>query len=111
MAQMGGEGGAFDGPGIGDGGIAPEDDSVESGFKTERSRSAVTAGKVLLTLKTQGEGDPAEARIQYREQIEQVRQGYSEAILEERIPPGYHEGIQKYFDTIERAVGPAGGDD
>jgi hypothetical protein len=29
-----------------------------------------------------------------------VKQGVSEAIQQEQVPPGYHEAIKKYFDTL-----------
>ena len=88
------------GPGIGEGGEAPEDDSLESDFKPERSPVALQAGKILLSLKTKGLTDSGDAKKDYRRLVSEVKQGVSEAILEERIPPGYHEGIKKYFDTI-----------
>ena len=91
------------GPGIGEGGLAPEDDSIETGFKTERSKSAITAGKVLLMLKTKGLGERGDAETNYRSALRHVRQGVDEAILQEQIPPGYREGIKKYFDTFQNA--------
>lgn len=112
MAQLGlsegegegegeGDGDGLGGRGMGNGGKAPEDDSVETGFKTEQSRSAVTAGKILLSVKTKGLSDRGDAKREYRDLVEKVKQGYSEAILQEQVPPGYHEGIKKYFDNLE----------
>jgi len=95
-----GSGNGLGGKGHGRGGQAPEDDSVTSKFKTERSRSAITAGKVLLSLKTRGMGTAAQSKARYRAAIKQVRQGVSEAVLQEQIPPGYLDGIKKYFDSI-----------
>ncbi len=113
IAQMGGgeedgEGGEGDGDGLGgegmgDGGVAPEDDSIKTDFKTEQSRSAVTAGKVLLSVKTKGLSDKGDASKDYKTLIQKVKQGYSEAILQEQIPPGYHEGIKSYFDNIDKS--------
>jgi hypothetical protein len=34
--------------------------------------------------------------------LQQVKQGATEAILQERVPPGYHSGIRKYFDELSR---------
>ncbi len=62
---------------------------------------------MLLTLKTKGMGDPAEVKEQYRAAVRDVKQNLSEAILREEIPPGYHEGIKGYFDSIEET--PAAG--
>jgi hypothetical protein len=89
--------------GFGDGSPAEENDSKKSKFKTELSKSQISKGKVLLTLKTKGMGDKAEVREQYRDAVHGIKQGLSEAILREEIPPGYHEGIKGYFESIEDA--------
>ena len=104
-----GAGAGMGGPGIGKGNIAPEDDSVETDFKPEKSRSALHAGKMLLQWKQRGLSDPGEAVEDYQQYVDDVKQGLSEAVLQERVPPGYHETIQKYFDTMEEAVGKPGG--
>lgn len=98
-----GDGEGLGGRGMGNGGKAPEDDSVETGFKTEQSKSAVTAGKILLSVKTKGMSDRGDAKREYRDLVEKVKQGYSEAILQEQVPPGYHEGIKKYFDNFDKS--------
>jgi hypothetical protein len=109
IAQMGGgedeEGDGDDtgGEGMGGGGTVPEDDSIETGFKTEQSKSAVTAGKVLLSVKTKGMSDKGDAKKEYKTLIQKVKQGYSEAILQEQIPPGYHDGIKSYFDNLDKS--------
>jgi hypothetical protein len=102
MAELGlepGEG-AGEGDGMGAGEPEPEDETAKTGFKTEQSKSAVTAGKVLLSLQTKGLSDTGEAEENYAAQINNVKQGVSEAILQEQVPPGYHEEIKKYFDTL-----------
>jgi hypothetical protein len=101
---MEGDGEGLGDEGIGEGGKAPEDDSVQTGFKTEQSKSAVTAGKVLMSLKTKGLSDRGEAKKEYRNLVGKVKQGVSEAILQEQIPPGYHDGIKRYFDSIEKTA-------
>lgn len=95
------QGSGLGGEGFGEGGQAPEDDSVKSDFKSERSKSPITPGKVLLTLKSKGLGDPAEVEKNHRELIKQAKQGLSEAVLQEQVPPGYREGIKKYFDNFD----------
>jgi len=92
---------------FGDGGPVDENDSKKSKFKTELSKSQISKGKVLLTLKTKGMGEHADVKEQYRSAVRDVKQGLSEAILREEIPPGYHEGIKGYFDSIEETP-PAG---
>lgn len=115
MAQLGGAGEAEEGEGDGDdtggegmgnGGAVPEDDSVETDFVSEQSKSAITAGKVLLSVKSKGISDKGDAKKEYKSLIQKVKQGYSEAILQEQIPPGYHEGIKSYFDNLDKSSKP-----
>jgi hypothetical protein len=103
-AQMmeGMEGGELGGEGMGEGGVAPEDDSVETDFVTEKSKSAVQKGKVLLSMKTKGLSDSGEAVQQYRGLVTDIKQTVDEAIEKEDIPPGYIDGIKEYFSTIEK---------
>lgn len=102
MAKMkDGDGNGLGGEGIGEGGEAPEDDSIETSFRNEQSKSPTTAGKVILSMKTKGVGETGEVVKQYRELITTVKQGVSEAILQEQVPPGYHDGIKGYFDALE----------
>ena len=89
------------GPGIGKGGKAPEKPEEKTDFKSERSRSALTAGKILLQWKTKEVSDPGTMRENYQSQLDAVKQGVTEAILQEQVPPGYHEAIQKYFDSLK----------
>lgn len=96
-------GNGLGGQGIGKGGQAPEDDSIKTDFQTEQSKSAVKAGKVLMSMKAQGLGEKGAASQDYRGLIQQVRQGVSEAIEQEQVPPGYHDGIKSYFDTLDKS--------
>lgn len=89
--------------GFGKGGEAPEDDSVETGFKTEQSKSAVVAGKMLLSMQQKGEAEKGEVVRDYKTLIHSVKQGAMEALNTEQIPPGYHDGIKGYFDSLEKA--------
>jgi len=95
-----GSGPGMRGPGTGVGGLAPEDAEAETSFKTERSRSALSAGKILLSLKTKGLSDPGKAIVEYERRLKDVKQGISEAILQERVPPAYQEAIRRYFDAM-----------
>lgn len=90
----------FKGPGHGKGGVAPENDGVETGFKTERSPTTIQKGKILLSLKSKGVGEEGDVKQEYRQLLGDIRQGVSEAILQEQIPPGYHDGIKSYFDSL-----------
>ncbi|HUT37273.1 MAG TPA: hypothetical protein VNE39_27575 [Planctomycetota bacterium] len=89
------------GPGIGEGGKAPEKPDEKSHFKTERSRSAHTAGKILLQWKVKEMSDPGSVKENYQAQIEAIQRGVSEAILQEQVPPGYHDTIKRYFDSLK----------
>ena len=75
---------------------------MKTAFHPEQSHSAITAGKILLQLKTLEPAAPGQAQVSYREQLQQLEQGLSEAILQERVPPGYHDAIQKYFDDLTK---------
>ena len=96
-----GDGEGTGGEGFGEGGEVPEDDSIETDYVDERSRSAIQQGRVLLSMKTKGMSDSGEAVREYRAVMQDLRQGVSQAIEQEQIPPGYHEAIQSYFDAIE----------
>jgi hypothetical protein len=87
-------------PGQGFGGKAEENDETETDFKRERSPTQLVAGKTLLQWKTQEIGPTGQRTEEYREAVRQVKQGVSEAIAAEQVPPGYHGAIQKYFDAL-----------
>ena len=89
--------------GFGKGGEAPEDDSVETGFKSEQSKSAVVAGKMLMSMQQKGEAEKGEVVRDYKALLTTVKQGAMEALNTEQIPLGYHEGIKSYFDSLEKA--------
>ena len=93
---------ASGGPGFGKGGEAAEDDSVETGFKNEQSKSAVVAGKMLLSMQTKGEAENGEVVRDYKQLLQSVKQGAMEAMNSEQIPPGYHDRIKSYFDSLEK---------
>ena len=104
MAGLG-EGGlpgenAGDGPGIGNGAKRPENDATKSGFKTEKDISQITGGKMLLEWKTKEVGETGARSEEYRTNVQRVKQGVSEAIQQEQVPPGYHAAIKKYFDSL-----------
>lgn len=92
--------------GIGRGGEAPEDDSVETGFQAEQSKSAVVAGKMLLSMQQKGEAERGEVVRDYKSLVQTVKQGAMQALNTEQIPPGYHDGIKGYFDALESGAKP-----
>lgn len=95
-----GNGGPGNGTGPGDGSKRPEDDSVTAGFKSEKSTSMLSDGKMLLEWKSKDVGETGERAEQFRDAVRGVKQGVSEALQAEQVPPGYHDAIKKYFDTL-----------
>jgi hypothetical protein len=99
---QGGSGGGKAGPnpGIGNGGTLGEDDAKKSGFKPEKATTQIGAGKLLMEWKEKAVGDTGSKGGDYRDAIRAVKDGAAEAIRSERVPPGYHGAIQKYFDNL-----------
>ena len=95
-----GRGKAGPNPGIGNGGTLGEDDTTKSGFKKEKDKIQLGAGKLLMEWKEEGVGDTGSKAGDYNAAVRAVKQGVSEAIRNERVPPGYHGAIQKYFDNL-----------
>lgn len=87
------------------GAIQDEDDSDPEGYKDEKSKTQIQAGKVLLSIKTkeaatEKDFDPEELK-KYESTVGQIKSGVQAAIENEQIPPGYVEGIKSYFDNLE----------
>lgn len=97
------------GPGMGPnpvsgrGGEAPEKPDEQTDFLTERAKSALKAGRILMQWKTRELSKAGEVKEDYRRKVEAVKEGAAEAILTEQVPPGYHDAIQKYFDSLKEA--------
>lgn len=115
-AQMNGEGNGQgdgeknrnegDGEGVGRGGVTPEDDSDPEGYKTEKEKPQIQAGKILLSIKTKEyaeelDFDPDKMR-EYQKSISSLKSSVQSAIDAEEIPPGYVDSIKGYFDKIEQ---------
>ena len=106
LAQQGqgqgqGRGQGMKGPGTGEGGEAPEDPTKKNNFKSERSKTALHAGRILMKWETKETAKKGAVAKDYLNHVREVQQGVSEAIVQEQIPPGYHESIQNYFDSLE----------
>ena len=50
---------------------------------------------------SQEKAEKGALREDYLEQVRDVTQGVTEAIVQEQIPPGYHESIQQYFHSLQ----------
>jgi hypothetical protein len=94
-----GQGKAGDKPGIGRGGNVGEPD-VLTKTKDEKSKSKMGAGKLLMQWNEEGQGERGAKAGEYLDAVKDVKEGVAEAIRNERIPPGYHGSIQKYFDQL-----------
>lgn len=93
------------GRGVGRGGESAEDDSDPEGYKKEKEKLQVQAGRILLSIKTKEyaeelDFDPEKMR-QYQKSINSLKSSVQSAIDSEEIPPGYVDGIKGYFDKIE----------
>jgi len=87
------------------GGMQEEDDSDPEGYKDEKTKTQIQAGKVLLSIKTkeaatEKDFDPEELK-KYESTITEIKSGVQAAIENEQIPPGYVDGIKNYFDNLE----------
>jgi hypothetical protein len=103
MSELGAtpdDGGSGLGPGRGNGSKRPEDDTTESAFKSEKSSSALAGGKLLLEWKTKEVGETGARAEEVAKTLREVKQGVSEAIRQEQVPPGYHDAIKRYFDSL-----------
>ena len=96
-----GEGGkSGNNPGIGNGGTVGEDPSALTKTKDEKDKVKMGAGKLLMQWKEEGVGETGQKAEDYRDAVRALKDGVAEAIRNERIPPGYHGAIQKYFDRL-----------
>ena len=93
------------------GAIQDEDDSDPEGYKDEKSKTQIQAGKVLLSIKTkeaatEKDFDPEELK-KYESSVTEIKAGVQAAIENEQIPPGYVDGIKNYFDNLDASAKPA----
>ena len=95
-----GQGGGMGQRGQGEGGTAPEDSSVQTGFQSEKARTHLQAGEILMEMKIKETPTAGTATVDHAKLVEEVQQGVSEAITQERVPPGHHDAIKGYFDTM-----------
>ena len=100
QGQGDGQGKAGQKPGRGNGGTPGEDPNAITKTKDEKSKTKMGAGKLLMQWKEEGVGETGAKAQEYQEAVKAVREGVAEAIRNERIPPGYHGAIQKYFDRL-----------
>lgn len=88
--------------GQGKGGIAKEDKNLKGEFQSEKEKTRIQAGKMLMDDKVKGEGKKNESSSNYDDNLKKIQEDVSEAIESEDVPAGYHEGVKKYFDKIDK---------
>ena len=89
------------------GAMQGEDDSDPEGYKDEKTKTQIQAGKVLLSIKTkeaatEKDFDPEDLK-KYESTVSEIKSGVQAAIENEQIPPGYVDGIKSYFDNLDSA--------
>jgi phage shock protein A len=104
-----GDGKGLGGPGQGQGGVAPENKNLKTNFVSKKAKAHVQAGKMIFSMKSRGVSEAGDVNVEFHKLIKEVKEGYSEAIEQEEIPPGYVPGIKKYFDRIEAAAAAQAG--
>jgi len=87
-----------------------ENDSDPEGYKDEKTKTQIQAGKILLSIKTkeaatEKDFDPEELK-KYESTVREIKSGVQAAIENEEIPPGYVDGIKGYFDNLDAADSP-----
>ncbi len=100
---MGQQGEGTGGEGMGDSESVEEDDAIKTDFIDEKSKSAIQKGKILMSMKTKGLSEAGEIKEEdYKRVVGEINQSLDAVIDQEQIPPGYVDGIKKYFDSLEK---------
>jgi len=73
-------------------------------YETKKLEAALKAGKILMQWKTKEVSETGAVKKDFSDSVSAVKQNVSEAIVAEEVPPGYHDTIRKYFDTIDESV-------
>lgn len=81
------------------GGGLPGENDVASNTVKQNAKSKTQPGRILMEWKTKGLSDKGQVTEEYQEAMKEIREGVDEAISKEKIPPGYHEIIKKYFSS------------
>ncbi|MAE65425.1 MAG: hypothetical protein CMJ18_14235 [Phycisphaeraceae bacterium] len=95
-------GGGMGRHGIGRGGVAPEDPTIRNAFKTERAKTMLTQGKILLEEKMKMLSEKGTATKAYRSALNEVQQAADEAVNVQEIPPGYRDAVKRYFSNLDK---------
>ena len=104
QGQGQGANGQVTGPGQGSGnpgqgGGTPGEKEDNATTVKQNAKSKTQPGKILMEWKTKGLSENGEVNEEYQAAMQEIREGVDEAISKEKIPPGYHEIIKKYFSS------------
>ena len=89
------------GPGSGQGGEAPFAD-IDAGTQIDRVRGRLDPkGRISVTT-FQGLPRPGQMSTEFRREVQRARADAQAPLESEVIPRRYRDGIQKYFDGLDR---------
>jgi hypothetical protein len=72
----------------------------------KRSNTYLTAGRVLMKIKTNEMAEHGQVAEDYRQAIKQLKVEAAEAVNAEQVPPGDEDMIKKYFSNMDETVPP-----
>ena len=81
------------------GGGTPGEKEDDASTIRQNAKSKTQPGRILMEWKTKGLSENGEVTEEYQAAMQEIREGVDEAISKEKIPPGYHEIIKKYFSS------------
>jgi hypothetical protein len=93
--------GAGQGTGMADGSKVDENPDVKTKSRVVKGRGKLQAGKILMKWNVKELSKHGQVKEDYRKEVKKVKQSANEAILKEQVPPGYHESIKRYFNSIK----------
>lgn len=78
----------------------PPGEVADGNFTPGKIKGQLAGGKPLMEWKTREVGDSGARTEEYQTALRNVQQGVAEAIQQEQVPPGYHDTIKRYFDSL-----------
>ncbi len=88
------------GPGIGRGGIAP-DEEEDVQFEPDRIAGRIRPGRVMGSFFVDGTQVRGEARVEFVETVESAQMEAQDAINRGRIPRAYVDLVHDYFESMQ----------
>lgn len=94
-----GEGGAFNGPGRGEGGSAPEEPG-DTGSQKTKVNSQLGKGKYVGAYSMKGEPPEGAALTEYTEVQRAASVEAMDALSKQKVPATHRDFVRDYFDAI-----------